>query len=732
MAVNQNNKKSFREIMKEECEGELVLPDFQRGFVWSVEQQKALVATFLSQIPLTSLLLLKGRRKDFGYKRLCVKNNDSESTLGDGDNQCIFLLDGQQRLSTLKNVFSDLYRTDKKWDEVFDKIDNKLRYRWFLNLKPKNKADEEADNDDIFGVENLSKPKALNTLEPGELLGYITCEKITKKDLKKKDKIKWWHPAFMELTDSKSPGLECTKKSAEEYLIPLYKFYDDGNLNVSSRFKISTTISQIAKNRIEELKEEIENGNKRKENVFIGELKQLYDENPDEAWSNLMLDWLNAMNKTISDTIEQMIYFIELDRDEIGRAVTIFENMNASGTKLSVFDLVVARAASRNADDVSLSLSLIEKLNSPIEIPKSIGVNCNVKVNISSAMKLLEDNKLNTNFKNVYISMLAIIKKINDNNGDMKISSDDIKQNKILKLTPDEIYKYTDKAIESLKRAYIFLQYRCGILSIDKISYRLMVLPIACVLLDDNNWNNSIIIDRIECWYWSSIFAGSYASNQNARSVEDIKKLYEFTIKSNIGIFNERIKGIFSQGKYSDLNTLLGKNEDLWTEAMHQGILSYVLSTNPPDFQIDSLVTISAWEGANKTIKIVDNKKFEIELHDHHLIPIRQNGELMYRDSETKLRKDKSNILNSPLNRTYVTADANRRISKDKIDSYMEFICGYGREYHFIPNKKILKCKKDTDLNSYYEKVLTERFKLLKSKMEDELKMLQHKECFID
>ncbi len=37
MAVNQNNKKSFRELMKEECEGELVLPDFKEALfgVWN-------------------------------------------------------------------------------------------------------------------------------------------------------------------------------------------------------------------------------------------------------------------------------------------------------------------------------------------------------------------------------------------------------------------------------------------------------------------------------------------------------------------------------------------------------------------------------------------------------------------------------------------------------------------------------------------------------------------------
>ena len=107
MGVNANSNKSFGNLIKEEMDGLLLLPDFQRDFVWSVEQQKSLAATFLVRIPLTSFLLLKGKQNDFSYKRLCMRKKDTAKQLTNQDAGCVFLLDGQQRLSTLKNIFSD-------------------------------------------------------------------------------------------------------------------------------------------------------------------------------------------------------------------------------------------------------------------------------------------------------------------------------------------------------------------------------------------------------------------------------------------------------------------------------------------------------------------------------------------------------------------------------------------------------------------------------------------------
>lgn len=723
MGVIANSNETFGELIKEEMDGLLLLPDFQRDFVWSVEQQKSLAATFLVRIPLTSFLLLNGKQHDFSYKRLCMRKKDTSKQLSNHDGECVFLLDGQQRLSTLKNIFSDIYDDNEDWDKVFDRVDNKLRYRWFLNLRPKINDKDSDVVEDIFGLENLSMPKALESLEPSDLLDYIEYKKIKKGDASQKKKLKWWHPAFMNSEHIKTPITTCKKDSAAEYLLPLYKFYEDKGTANTSRFRVTSTIAKIAENRIDELKEDLDNKKKNINEIFSGELRDVYESDPDEAWSTLKTNWTNAMNEMVLDTMRQIIYNIKLDANEIGRAVTIFENMNASGTKLSVFDLVVAKAAADNRCSESLTNRIIKRLNDMVAIPEAIADNLQNNINIAEDMKLIYDNELNNDFKNAFISMLSVKKKF-DIVREYKISSDDVKQNKILKLSSKEISDYTDSVVDALKRAYAFLQYRCGIISINQISYRLMVIPIASVFLDESNWKNKMVVDRVECWYWASIFCGVFSSNQNARSSDDVKKLYDFAVNGDKSIIDNRIDKIFCQDGYSDLYTLLGKGEDSWSKAMHQGILSYILSNNPPDFQKNILFSLTAWDAAKKRTISQKNVDCKIELQDHHLIPLCQDKTLSYGESETKLRNDKSNILNSPLNRTYITASANNMISKMKIDSYMQDVNAYGREYHFIPDQSVLKYENGA-YEDYYEKVLTKRFELLSSGIKNELKILR-------
>ena len=729
MGVNANNKKSFNDLLRNEIVGDLVLPDFQRGFVWKIDQQKALAATFLTRIPLTSILLLQGSKKDFGYKRLCVKTKETSDTSTEGE-RCTFLLDGQQRLSTLKNIFSDIYNScNGEWESVFDKIDNKLKYRWFLNLKPNKRVDENTGYEDVFGIEKLSKPKSLDKLEPADLIDYIECRKIKKGDVKNKENIKWWHPAFLYLSDNRTPAYECRKKAAEEYMIPLYKFFGDGNADAKNNFKATAIITLIAKSRAETLKAEITEGVRSVDEIFVEEeQRKLYDENPDGAWEELWTNWADAMNEMVAKTVSQDIYFIELNSDEIGRAVTIFENMNASGTRLSVFDLVVARAATGNRRYDSLIDCINKRLKEELAIPTALASNINKMVNIAEDMKLIKDDEIDTDFKNAFISMLPVKKKIdsisNENMGMIKISSDDLKQNKILKLTSDEIYSSVNDVIDALKRAYAFLQYRCGLISIKNLSYRLMIIPIACIFLDKERWTNRVVLDRVECWYWASIFDGSFSANQNNKSSEDIKKLFDFAVGGYTSIFDERINNIFNLRGYSDLDALLGTEDYSWNEAMHQGILSYILSRNPLDFQKHASIHLRAWEASRKLTVSYNHVDYVIDLQDHHLIPLCQDMDNKYSDSEKILRKEKKYILNSPLNRTYITAEANNRISKDKIESYMNDINSYSVNEHFIPCS--LKKKKNENDETYYRRVLKDRFKLLSEEMKKELEYLKH------
>lgn len=82
----------------------LVLPDFQRGYVWKKSDQKALAASLLLELPIGSFLILEGKENDFATKELGFATREANPK-----SECMFLLDGQQRLTSLKIIFCDIF-----------------------------------------------------------------------------------------------------------------------------------------------------------------------------------------------------------------------------------------------------------------------------------------------------------------------------------------------------------------------------------------------------------------------------------------------------------------------------------------------------------------------------------------------------------------------------------------------------------------------------------------------
>lgn len=131
---------TLKDVLDKDRDGILVLPDFQRDFVWTTAQQQSLIATFLVEIPINGMLLLEGKEGDFAGKQMCWKENHLRPAQKE---DLSYLLDGQQRLSTLKNAFSDIVEGADDWAT---ELDYKLKIRWFLRLMP------ESEEEDIFGL----------------------------------------------------------------------------------------------------------------------------------------------------------------------------------------------------------------------------------------------------------------------------------------------------------------------------------------------------------------------------------------------------------------------------------------------------------------------------------------------------------------------------------------------------------------------------------------------------
>ena len=135
------------DLIKVADQGGIVLPDFQRSFKYGFEKQQNLLASLLSGIPLGSVLTLQGAANTFSHRKIGRRDDAVGQVVS--QNEAIFLLDGQQRLTSLWFALTDVYHgcqgTDA-FNALYDKLaTNLLSQRWFLRFRV------EEGQEDIWG-----------------------------------------------------------------------------------------------------------------------------------------------------------------------------------------------------------------------------------------------------------------------------------------------------------------------------------------------------------------------------------------------------------------------------------------------------------------------------------------------------------------------------------------------------------------------------------------------------
>lgn len=707
----------IKDLINKSESKELLLPNFQREYVWErASNQKELLASILYDIPIGNLLILNGESGFFATKELCIRQQFSDESR----DSTLYLLDGQQRTSTIKSIFYDFFANPETWKESFNNLYPKLRTRWFLRVRPKE------EKLDIFGWKDLKFKgiSELNNYSPSEISRFVEYEVLNINQSEK-----WYHPEYEkdkwyannEVNANTRKNL-ISKKAAEEGRVPLYTIIGiEEKESATLHYKV---LKKIAQDRIAELKALIEDNK-----LDINSILDDYDEeNLEEAWNGLSNDWVNDIMKFLSNISEKEIPIIQLVKDEMSRAIYTFERVNKGGTALSTYDLVVAKAA-YNKDLDSLTDRIIGIINRKITIPNSITNGLKeVKTGYEwegKNMELIKDSELTTFMKNQYLNLLSIFSYFKYEEFE-NISIEYIKKDKHLNIQSEKINDNTEITIESLLRACAFLQFRCGITKATDLSYQLMIMPIAYVLRNDEFWNDNKAINKIEYWYWSSLFSGSYRSTPNEQCIEDIKKLFNF-IKNNEDEFSDRVNRVLDVEDYSSYETLAfrGQNKKV-PSAVHYGILQYVLSKQPRDF-VDDKIYLNSWEIAEeKEYKsIVKNKVVKLLVQDHHICPL--SGATKLGQSTKDLRNNPDCILNSPLNRTYISTNANSIISDKKAEDYFKDVSNLAKYGHCVPSPIEEKYKKqDSESNDeYYERVVKQRYDEILRDLQQELEKLK-------
>ena len=668
-----DNRKTLKALFNEARNFSLVLPDFQRGFVWDPKKdQKPLLQSMLAEIPIGSILLLTDKKDSYSSRPLCF--GKSKARIGESESTCTFLLDGQQRMSTLKSIFYDLFDEKEikalqknKWQDLWDDLPSRLRYRWFL------KIDVDGDND-IWGLQKLEFKETHNDrkpFSPADFEDYIKYEKIHK-------------TKSLEYGPDKSIG-DLVGWAADKKLVPLYLLGTD---------------FPAAKNILEQ----------------IASNKHIKSNMPEQEKKGKIKKWVKAVSKFLMRiTLNIKIPSITLEGQpgmEVG--IYIFEQVNRGGVKLDIYDLLVARVALHRGESGE-NLNLTKQIKDLCSHTHATEKVYQVDIESFDARNMhIWDEKNNipaSILKKAFKNCLAIC---NLQNRDElhKLSTKHIKENNLLDLTAEEIYNNWEQTILTLFSVMQFLHFRCGVVKLKDIPYELLVIPLFVFFLKHKNCTKKDI-DKIEYWYWASIFCGHYREKQSTRVIDDSKEIIKN--KEFYKEFSVRANRIFQEGGYSDIGSLTRKKSNSRQPPLDNAIIQYVLAREPWDLMSENnnCSQLKAYYFANNNIALDRNL--------HHIIPINEIAKDDKKEA-SKIRKDLEHPINSVLNKVLISQKANWRIQRisDYENPQYKRSCGT----NLIPSptdEDYMKQDEPYALDNF----LSNRFRMIKEDVENHLKMLK-------
>lgn len=628
--------KKFQDLVNQITTNEMVLPDFQRNFVWKENKMISLYASVLCRMPVGSILTLESDDAGFACKRIGAKTRTDNVAFEPDKKNITYLIDGQQRVTSLFAGFTT-YFFDTYKDSLKNLSSSSLKNMFFVKI-PANTS-QSSEIDDLFGVKKLDFPKDILT----EKKYYSTAEMREIISSEKPDAILGIKNSVVDIHNENDLSLiekYCTQGKDDAYYIPLqYIDNDDSKIQLSyDRIlaKISDSYS-ISNN-------EGENQDHRK------------------IWQKNIQKYLSGCLLTLK------INQIAVENSNKSRAIDIYSNLNQGGAPLSVFDLVTAKVGGVKDVKYNYSDKVTEYFISPFSIKKEILPlisqqwlnNFQHKYDVIQKSGIFENGVISPQFMEVFLKVITflITKETKPKDFEPKNLT---KRDKILDLPADMIASKTETVCTAMKRAMCFFQTRCGIRKFSEINYRAEFGLVSFIFTDDELYNRIEIHDFLEYWYWISLFGYIYPTKQDISVYSEINKFLKFFNKTDLSRYGElkqsRKNNVLKAHNVTDEQTLTMKNVSSGTfppDKISTFICQFYLSQGYKDFHTD------------EDLNFLSESVFGM----HHIIPLGSDKKIG--ESTKDIRKNPYDIHNSPLNFIYITRTSNSDISDMKFSDYSQ------------------------------------------------------------
>lgn len=529
----------------------VVLPNFQRSFVWKPDRQKGLLSSLLVDLTFGIALVIEGNGGRFAVRPVGGNSYLDSSELEHKD--VMYVLDGQQRITSLFSMFNTAWNDKVNYDDVFEY----LKYFWFVHL-------------DVPNSENVQDPLSDDETD---IFGYNKLIFNEKNITKCTSDLAECHVEYKKVSTSRANPYYCNNVFKPEFKqdvikdciankkLPLFWIFDENRWT-----DVKDIVKGIRSERLNWLKEWfLSPANKDKRAAFYEQsldidsnldygkhLKDLQrndynqDTLKDTYWNEIsekIHDWAENINDFLNEFKKRTLTLLVLGEDEFERSINIFSALNEGGTPLGLFDLAVARTSLSNqpGNDVRTLSDIVNDIlkeadAKPIEVPSLNGTTFKFNPNKFG----LIDEKSNCLTKNVslQIFMLTLIgcccEYTADNGFDItklqSLKASAYKPNSILSNKLDNICirKSFEDSCRIMLRVFAFAQSYLGINNFSEFRYTKMITAMACALAQDQVWQNPKLLKRLEAWYWYAVMSGGYNRNQNAVGYSDIFNLLEF------------------------------------------------------------------------------------------------------------------------------------------------------------------------------------------------------------
>ena len=315
-------------------------------------------------------------------------------------------------------------------------------------------------------------------------------------------------------------------------------------------------------------------------NSFYRWLDSVSDMVDDKEARAVLKESLRKVQERIIDNIEGYKFPMVLLSDETppDAVCTIFETLNRTGVKLSVFDLLVARLWPEK-------VKLREMWESAIQ-----------------TNPIIKDFQIDPYY---VLQIIALLR---------TEASPSCKRKDVLKLTATQVADTWNKAIEGLVTSLTTLQDDCGVVTPQWLPYTTILVPFGALLAKypAKGLTFGETKQKLKCWFWCSVFGQTYENAPNSQSAKDLQEVGGWLAGGepprHIAEFSFDSSALFEVTPKQ--------------RALYRGVIALVLSNNPRDFH----------EVKPMTRKVIEEQNVD----DHHIFPDAYLKELGFTDSKRR------------------------------------------------------------------------------------------------